>query len=84
MPALQTEKLGTETADGWINHALVNNGDRSFLAPVKLDFSKRGDFGYTPLRRDGGLVFSLPGGGEIIIPESDSDNPEEVLYTIDI
>lgn len=66
MAEQRTEKFGTETADGWYNHIKLPRGvEVSFLAPVKLDFSKRYDEGYKPLRRGSRVVYALPGGGEI-------------------
>lgn len=69
----KSEKFGTETADGWYNHAKLSNGSTTFLAPVKLDFSERFDAGYKPLRRDYKLVYALPGGGEIELPDNGPD-----------
>lgn len=66
-----TEKFGTETADGWYDHAKINLGGvgdhkvTTIMAPVKLDFSQRYENGYKPLRRGNKVVYALPGGGEI-------------------
>lgn len=60
-----TEKFGTETADGWYDHAKLSGPGGTALAPVKLDFSQRFDMGYKPLRRGIKVVYALPGGGEI-------------------
>ena len=63
-----TSKFGTETREGFINHYKDNSGWR---LPVKLDFnSERIDNTYFPLRREGRLVFALPGGGEMMEPEN--------------
>jgi hypothetical protein len=81
MQGLLTEKYGTETADGWFNHAIVSDGSRNYLAPIKLDFSKRYDEGYKPLRRGESLVFVLPGSREIEIAEKNCEHPEETIYS---
>jgi len=58
---------GTETAAGFIPHATVVYGDTVVHAPVKLDAPKRGGCGLrAPLRRDGKLVYALPGGEELV------------------
>lgn len=56
---------GTETTEGFIPHARVVYADGVLSAPIKLD-----DAGMrvlcAPLRRDGKLVYALPGGGEVV------------------
>lgn len=62
-----TSKLGTDTREGFIEHQKTEGGLR---LPVKIDFnSERIANIYFPLRREGKLVFALPGGGEILEPE---------------
>jgi len=56
---------GTETTVGFIPHATVVYGDAVIQAPVKLDVPKRGGL-RAPLRRDGKLVYALPGGEELV------------------
>lgn len=64
----------TETAEGIILHREVFADCGLILAPVKLQLmgghvarSRRDTAEYPiPLRRDGRLVYALPGGGEIL------------------
>jgi hypothetical protein len=59
-----TSKFGTNTRQGFIYHLKTEEGIR---LPVKLDFnSEKIENTYFPLRKDGKLVFALPGGGEIL------------------
>ena len=70
----QTHGAGTETSEGYIPHREVFADCGMILAPVKLLKVCEGriathhtDGGYllpVPLRRDGRLVFALPGGAE--------------------
>ena len=58
---------GTETTEGFIPHARIVYADGVLNAPVKLDVPKRGTHALcAPLRRDGMLVYALPGGGEVV------------------
>lgn len=62
-----TSKFGTNTRQGFIDHLVTDDGIR---LPVKLDFdSERIEDTYFPLRKEGRLVFALPGGGEFLEPE---------------
>ena len=68
----------TMTSEGYIPHLQVSTDDGVILAPVKLrtvrvakgvrvylDYSKESDRRHPePVRRDGRLVYALPGGGE--------------------
>ena len=54
-----TSKFGTETREGFIYHRKTDSGIR---LPVKLDFdSEKIENVYSPLRKEGRLVFALPG-----------------------
>lgn len=70
----------TMTSEGYVPHLKVVTGDGVILAPVKLrtvrvakgvrvylDYSKESDRRHPePMRRNGRLVFALPGGGEVL------------------
>lgn len=55
----------TETTEGIISHKLY----RGIRMPVKLDLSvknSRAQGTYPPIRRDGKLVYAMPGGLEFV------------------
>lgn len=63
----------THTTEGVIPHLIVDAAGKRILAPVKLDFDREPRWMpkyqttlRAPLRRDGKLVFALPGGGEVV------------------
>lgn len=71
----------TFTKEGAIPHLRVETPHGAILAPVKLETEPDGKGGRkiivghegsadkrlpTPVRRDGRLVFALPGGGEVL------------------
>jgi hypothetical protein len=67
----------TLTSEGYIPHLQVVTDIGTLLAPVKLQPDEAGKlriaasgFGAArypgPMRRDGRLVFALPGGGEVL------------------
>ena len=73
----RTNPAGTETMEGYIEHRKVFTDCGVYLAPVKLLREGEGRialgrryndhrFPY-PERRDGRLVFALPGGGEMVV-----------------
>lgn len=72
----RTHGAGTETSEGYIAHREVFADCGLILAPVKLLKQGEGriattytDGGYLfpiPMRKDGRLVFALPGGGEFV------------------
>ena len=75
MTAPRTNPAGTETSEGYIPHLEVFTDHGIIHAPVKLRTESGAvvtnwtDGGYrfaVPLRRDGALVFALPGGGEYV------------------
>ncbi len=67
MTSTHQYSYATPTQEGIIPHKAF----KSFRLPVKLDFSQKyiindGQSLYAPLRRNGRLVFALPGGGEYV------------------
>jgi len=63
----------TFTSEGAIPHMLMQYDGGTFLAPVKMTYqigrawnSDKQIHLQAPLRRDGRLVFALPGGGEVL------------------
>ena len=70
MAAILTK--ATYTTEGFIPHLLVQHRGGVFDAPVKLELSGTGHVltdrhaTPTPMRRDGRLVFALPGCAEVL------------------
>ena len=68
--------METITAEGTIPHLRIQTAAGEILAPVKLQPNKNGRLlAYgpdgnrvlpRPMRRDGRLVYALPGGGEVL------------------
>lgn len=67
----------TLTSEGYIPHLQVSTDDGVILAPVKLQPDHDGRIRIktegsevtrrpAPMRRNGRLVFALPGGGEVL------------------
>lgn len=63
----------THTTEGVIPHLIVETKGSRILAPVKIDYAadprwmaKYQTTLRPPMRRDGKLVFALPGGGEVL------------------
>ncbi len=54
---------GTVTSEGVILH---RKHDQGFMAPVKIAGMPESGKDPAPLRKDGKLVYALPGGGEWI------------------
>lgn len=74
-PTPHTNPRGTETSEGWIPHREIFADCGLVHAPVKLRtvpgsivtaYTDGGNKFAMPLRRDGLLVFALPGGGEYV------------------
>ena len=73
---VEPRTLATQTSEGYIPHLRVKTPGGLVMAPVKLQPNGRGKIVQynregapvcpPPMRRDGRLVFALPGGAEVL------------------
>lgn len=60
------QTMYTDTREGRIPHLPVWAGAQMYLAPVMIEDAGLMSARPKPLRRDGALVYALPGGVEVV------------------